>query len=114
MRVLRSLLPAAFAATAALAAAETPSQPATEANETTAVPKKADAKKAASSTKKKSPRKKNEPTKAAPAKPEHVAPGVTRYSNARDVPVLRDSYGNVIPTSPDAYDVSSATGGKKK
>ena len=128
MRLLRWLLPAAFATMAALAAAETPSQPAADASKAAAAPKKADARKADAkkaappakkkepkkSEPKKSPPKKTDAKKAAPSKPEHMAPGITRYSNSKDAPVLRDAQGNVIPSSPDAYDVSSATGGKKK
>ncbi len=58
---------------------------------------------------------KADPKKAAPAKDakkggtEQVNPNVTIYRDAKDAPVARDKQGNVIPTSPDAYDVSSAT-----
>ena len=58
---------------------------------------------------------KADPKKAAPAKDakkggtQQVSPNVTIYRDAKDAPVARDKQGNVIPTSPDAYDVSSAT-----
>ena len=61
---------------------------------------------------------KADPKKAAPAKDakkggtEQVNPNVTIYRDAKDAPVARDNKGNVIPTSPDAYDISSAV--KKK
>ena|SRR5689334_11530041 len=120
MRPLR-LIAAIFAAAAALAAAQGAPQTTTDSAKaspaTKAEPKKAEPKK--TPTKKTEP-KKTEPKKAdakkppQPPKKETVAPGITRYSNPKDVPVMRDSQGNVIPTSPDAYDVSSATGGKKK
>ncbi len=64
----------------------------------------------------KAPAKKKPAAKSAkPARRpgKEVAPGVTRYDNAKDAPVIRDAHGNVIPTSPEAYDVSSATGKKK-
>jgi hypothetical protein len=40
-------------------------------------------------------------------------PNVTVFRNGERPPILRDKDGNVIPTSPDAFDVSSATGKKK-
>ena len=43
-----------------------------------------------------------------------IEPALTRYFSIKDVPEIRDADGNVIPTSPDAYDVSSATGERKK
>lgn len=61
---------------------------------------------------------KTDPKKAPPAKnakkggTRQVSPNVTIYRDAKDLPVARDKQGNVIPTSPDAYDVSSAV--KKK
>ena len=61
---------------------------------------------------------KADPKKAEPAKnakkggTQQVSPNVTIYRDAKDAPVARDKQGNVIPTSPDAYDVSSAV--KKK
>ena len=65
---------------------------------------------------KKAPAKKHAPKQAAkPAKPEakEIAPGLTRYKNAKDAPTIRDAQGNINPTSPEAYDVSSAMGKKK-
>lgn len=40
---------------------------------------------------------------------QQVSPNVTVYRDAKDAPVARDKQGNVIPTGPEAYDVSSAT-----
>ncbi len=53
--------------------------------------------------------------KPAPAKPAPpAAPNVTVYKSSQHVPpTLRDKEGNLIPTDPNAYDVSSATGKKK-
>jgi outer membrane biosynthesis protein TonB len=119
MRPLRLFLAAACASAAVLAAAQAVPQTPTDSTKPPAAgkaepakppPKKAEPKK---TPPKKAPPKKAD-AKKAPSKPEAVAPGMTRYSNSKDAPVLRDSQGNVIPTSPDAYDVSSATGGKKK
>jgi hypothetical protein len=59
--------------------------------------------------------KKPPASKAAPAKspPTSANPNVTVLKSGQRSPVtLRDKDGNVIPTSPDAYDVSSATGKK--
>jgi outer membrane biosynthesis protein TonB len=120
MRPFR-VIAAIFAAAATLAAAQGVQQTTTDSAKAPparkAEPRKAEPKK--TPTKKTQP-KKTEPKKAdakktsQPPKKETVAPGITRYSNQKDAPVMRDSQGNVIPTSPDAYDVSSATGGKKK
>jgi hypothetical protein len=41
-----------------------------------------------------------------------ASPNVTVLKSGQRTPILRDKDGNVIPTSPDAYDVSSATGKK--
>jgi len=83
----------------------------------TADPKKAEAKKPET---KKAPPKKAEPKKAEPAKKPEPAkkteplkktndPNVKVYkANDPNAPRLRDKDGKVIPTSPDAYDVSSA------
>jgi hypothetical protein len=67
---------------------------------------------------KKAPAKKAEPKKApakkAPPKKEDK-PQVTRQGGtvqkyqAGNAPALRDSKGNTVQTSPDAYDISSAT-----
>jgi hypothetical protein len=77
-----------------------------------AVPKKAEPKKAA--PKKTEPRK-AEPKKAEPPKKASTPPPVSGDPNvkvykagAKDAPQLRDKDGKVIPTNPDAYDVSSA------
>ena len=84
--------------------------------------KKADEKKAAA--KKPAPRKPAEPSKTAaprkpappkkPAAPKKPAepPKTTVYKNDPKAPVLHDKQGNVIPTNPEAYDVSSAVGKK--
>lgn len=55
--------------------------------------------------------KKKEAVQKTPAPPS--APKVTVYKNSPNPPVLRDKDGNIIPTNPDAYDVSSAMGKKK-
>ena len=77
--------------------------------------KKTDAKKA--EPKKTAPSKKTEPKKAEPKKAEPkkgepvktADPNVKVYkANDPNAPKLRDKDGKVIPTSPDAYDVSSA------
>ena len=69
-------------------------------------PKKAEAKKA--EPKKKTPPKKTEPKKAEPLKKTND-PNVKVYkANDPNAPQLRDKDGKVIPTSPDAYDISSA------
>jgi glucose/arabinose dehydrogenase len=87
-----------------------------------------DAKKAAPAkapAKKKAEPKKADPKKEAPkkvaAKPADkkaaVPPlpqNITVLKNSKTTPLtLRDKDGNIIPTNPDAYDVSSATGKKK-
>jgi len=114
MNVLRTLVVAVLAAFLSVASAQTEPKNADtkKAEAKKAEPKKAEPKKAEP---KKAAPKKSAPAKA-PAKkpPQQVAPGVTRYSDPKDVPVMRDAQGNVIPSSPDAYDVSSATGKKKK
>ena len=61
--------------------------------------------------------KKVVPKKTPPAKKETaqkaVAPSkVTVYKNDPKAPVIRDKQGNVVPTNPEAYDVSSAVGKK--
>ena len=79
--------------------------------------KKAPAKKPA--PKKPTPKKPAPPKKPvanpAPKKPAPpAAPNVTVYKSSQNMPpTLRDKDGNLIPTNPDAYDVSSATGKKK-
>ena len=79
-------------------------------------PKKAAAKKAEP---KKTEAKKTEVKKPAPPKkpPASKAPPAptktTVYKNDPNAPILRDKQGNVIPTDPNAYDVSSAVGPKK-
>jgi outer membrane biosynthesis protein TonB len=73
-------------------------------------PKKPAPKKA--EPKKPEPAKKPQPPKKPAAAPAPVSndPNVKVYkAGAKDVPKLRDKDGNVIPTNPDAYDVSSAT-----
>jgi hypothetical protein len=67
------------------------------------------------STKKPAPKKPAAPKKpSAPKKPVAKAPpagppNVTVYKSSQQMPpTLRDNQGNLIPTSPDAYDVSSA------
>ena len=71
------------------------------------VAKKVEAKKV--ETKKPAPKKK-EAAQKPPAPPS--APKVTVYKNSPNPPTLRDKDGNIIPTNPDAYDVSSAMGKK--
>ena len=63
---------------------------------------------------KKAEPKKPEPPKKPAAAPAPVSndPNVKIYkAGSKDIPKLRDKDGNVIPTNPEAYDVSSA---KKK
>ncbi|HET7768074.1 MAG TPA: energy transducer TonB, partial [Chloroflexota bacterium] len=73
-----------------------------------AAPKKVEAKKA-------EPKKKPAAKKPAAKTPEvkKVAPGVTVYKDTPP-PTLRGKDGAPIPTTPDAYDVSSALPAKKK
>ena len=70
---------------------------------------------------KKAAAKKPAPRKPAPKKPAAkpappapaAKPNVTVLKSGQRSPItLRDKDGNVIPTSPDAYDVSSAVGKK--
>ncbi len=81
-----------------------------------AEPKKDEAKKADA---KKAPPKKFEPKKA-PAKKVDEKPkatgqgGTIQKFEAGKAPTLKDAKGNTIQTSPDAYDVSSATAPAKK
>jgi len=82
---------------------------------TTADPKKAEPKKAA--PKKAAPKK--APAKAPPkkvdGKPAATSQGGTiQKYEAGKAPDLKDSKGNTIPTSPDAYDVSSGTSAPPK
>ena len=64
--------------------------------------KKDDKKKATAKAAAKDDRK-----KAAPKKADAAAKKPTVYSNTKSMEI-RDDKGNVIPTNPDAYDVSSA------
>jgi hypothetical protein len=85
-----------------------------------AAPPKADVAPKAPVAPKKPPAKKSGAIKA-PVKPEPIKapaapanPNITVLRSGQRSPVtLRDKEGNIIPTSPDAYDVSSATGKKK-
>ena len=78
-------------------------------------PKKADAGKKVDAPKKAAAAKKADPAKAqapkkAPAPAASGNPNVRIYkAGDPGVPTLRDKDGKVIPTSPDAYDISSAT-----
>jgi hypothetical protein len=72
-----------------------------------AEPKKAEPKKAPAP-------KKAPPKKAPPKKTDEKAMttsqgGTVQKYEAGKAPVLKDSKGNTIPTTPDAYDISSAT-----
>ena len=105
---MKSILLAAFVALSFGASA----QAVTDAPPTkTEPPKKAAAKKVEP---KKTEAKKPAPAKkpAAPKKPP-TPPKTTVYKNDPNAPILRDKQGNVIPTDPNAYDVSSAVGPKK-
>ena len=83
--------------------------------------KKADPKKAApkKAEPKKAEPKKTDAKKAPPKKiddrPQTTSQGgtVQKYE-AGKAPALKDAKGNTVQTSPDAYDVSSATGPPKK
>jgi hypothetical protein len=70
------------------------------------------AKKPASPAKKKpapAPKKAATPAKASAPTPTSKDPNVRIYkAGSPDAPKLRDKDGNVIPTNPDAYDISSA------
>jgi hypothetical protein len=86
-----------------------------------AAPKKADAKKdepKKSDAKTAPPKKaapKNAPAKKVDGKAKVTSQGgtVQKYE-AGKAPQLKDAKGNTIPTSPDAYDISSATASPKK
>ena len=103
MRTLQAMiLGLGLAAAAAWAqVASEPSKPA---------PAKTDEVKKAPAPKKAQP-KKAQPKKAStPPAPVSKDPNVKVFkAGSKDAPKLRDKDGNVIPTSPDAYDVSSAT-----
>jgi len=82
---------------------------------TTADPKKAEPKKAApkKAAPKKAPAK--TPPKKVDGKPAATSQGGTiQVYEAGKAPDLKDSKGNTIPTSPDAYDVSSGTSAPPK
>ena len=114
MKIERWIAALAAAAPLALAAQvtiyQTPTTPAEEEPKKAYVPhktpmkdtaKKDSTKKPAGPKKPEAPKKPAEPKKPeAPKKPSNVPP------------VIYDKQGNAIPTSPDAYDISSAT--KKK
>ncbi len=71
-------------------------------------PKKTEPKK--TEPKKTETRKAEPPKKAATPAPAPTDPNVKVFkAGSKDAPILRDKQGNVIPTNPDAYDVSSAT-----
>ena len=75
-------------------------------------PKKAEPKKA--EPKKAPPKKAADPKKAPPKKADEKAQktpqgGTVQKYEAGKAPDLKDSRGNTIPTSPNAYDISSAT-----
>ena len=55
---------------------------------------------------------KPEPVKNGPAKAPASPSNPTVLKSSQKTPTLRDKDGNVIPTNPEAYDVSSATGKK--
>jgi neurofilament heavy polypeptide len=83
---------------------------------TTADPKKAEPKK---TEPKKAAPKKQPPPKAPPKKVDGKATttpqgGTVQKYEAGKAPDLKDSKGNTIPTSPDAYDVSSGTSAPPK
>lgn len=115
-----ALMLAATSATAQVAADDRQStpkgaQPATPTEAKKAADaKKAEARRKAEAAKKAAAAKKAEAPKASAAKRD-AAPVVTGAPNVQvykagdpKVPVLRDREGKAIPTSPDAYDVSSA------
>jgi neurofilament heavy polypeptide len=86
-----------------------------------AEPRKADPKKAPPAKappKKAADPKKADPKKAPPKKADEKAQrtsqgGTVQKYQAGKAPDLKDSKGNTIPTSPEAYDISSATAKKK-
>jgi hypothetical protein len=120
----------------ALASFESCAQATSPPDEAKKAPAKAEPAKKADSTKTpvdaKKPATKPAPKKPAPKKPGAIKapvkqqpiktpakapatsanPNVTVLKSGQRTPILRDKDGNVIPTSPDAYDVSSATGKK--
>ena len=56
--------------------------------------------------------KKTPPAKKETAQKAVAPPKVTVYKNDPKAPIIRDKQGNVVPTNPEAYDVSSAVGKK--
>ena len=110
-----AVLGAAAVLAAAPSFAQVQAPPAADA--TTPAPKAADKKAApqtATAAKKAAPKKeapkKEASKKAAPKKTDADAKKPTIYSTK--TMELRDEKGNIIPTNPDAYDVSSALPGK--
>jgi hypothetical protein len=98
--------------------ASEPAKPATPAKapvdaKVAETPKKTEPKKPAprkTEPKKTAPKKAEPPKKAATPAPVSTDPNVKVFkAGSKDAPILRDKQGNVIPTNPDAYDVSSAT-----
>ena len=111
-RVFRPFV-ALLAGVAFGAAAEAPADPKAPAVTTHAQATKSPPKAPPKATAKKAPAKKAA-SKAPPKKVDskvHGTPqgGTVQKFEAGKAPVLRDSKGNVVPTSPEAYDVSSAT-----
>ncbi len=107
MKTTRTLLPLAFALAVASAAAQV--QPPVEEAKPAPQPSKG-----AAQSPKKPEAKKAQPVKKVVA-PKKAAPAVTGSPNVRvykagdpNIPTLLDKDGKAIPTSPNAYDVSSA------
>ena len=106
----------ALASAVAMAQVTTPTAEEKKAAEKKAAEKKAAEKKAAE---KKAPPKKSTPPAKAPARKPADPPKATANPNVKvykandpNAPKVKDKDGNVIPTNPDAYDISSAV--KKK
>jgi hypothetical protein len=120
------VMPFALASFESCAQATSPPDEAKKAPAKAEPAKKADSTKTAIAAKKpaaKKPATKKSGAIKAPVKPQPIKtpakapansanPNVTVLKSGQRTPTLRDKDGNVIPTSPDAYDVSSATGKK--
>ena len=106
----------ALTAAAQVTTTTTPAPDPKKAPPAKAAPKKADPKKleAPKAAPAKAPAKKAPPKKKVDSKVQTTAAGGTvQKFEAGKAPDLKDAKGSTVPSSPDAYDISSATGKKK-
>lgn len=112
-RLAVALLASATLGAAAQGTTVDPKAPATTTNSQPATTKQP-AKPAPHHVKKKTPPKKAPPKKVDSKAQVTPHGGTVQKYEAGKAPALRDAQGNVIPTSPDAYDVSSASSAPPK